>query len=98
MKISIVKLIVAIGLSQAVFVANGQAAEQVQSSPREFCRTTGGSVGETADEQIFICCYEQERGCVLNNERERLSRRISTAAEQHAPLVARENRGGWSAE
>lgn len=98
MKISIVKLIFAFGLSQAVFVANGQAEEQVQSSPREFCRTTGGSIGETADEQVFICCYEHKRGCVLNNERERFSRRISTAAEQRAPLVARENSGGWSAE
>lgn len=92
MRKSTLKLLVMIALSQAVFLPHGRAQDQIQSSPREFCRSAGGTVSETDTAPVFICCYEGKRKCVLHNEQQRFSRIISITPEEQGLQTAQKSR------
>jgi hypothetical protein len=94
MSSTLLKWMMVIGLSHAVFVSNGLAQEPQQLSPRAFCQATGGTVSETGYRHLFTCCYESKQKCIFNNEQLRYSRRFSMTPDEQRLWMARESRGG----
>lgn len=63
------------------------AAEEVWS-PRTFCVARGGTVTETRDPQVHVCCYAAGQRCVAVNERSRRTVRLTPPADVPAALPA----------
>ena len=36
---------------------------------RTFCEQRGGTVTETGDQHVYVCCYKQQRKCLVSNTR-----------------------------
>lgn len=51
-------------------------------SPRAFCRATGGIVSETAQQNIYLCCYEERKKCVLSDTDQEVSWHISLQVKE----------------
>lgn len=98
MKSALSKLVIVMGLSYAVFIADGLAQERDQPSPRAFCQATGGSISETGNQDVFVCCYESGQKCVLNNVQRRYSRRMSNTPEERDVQIVQETRGSAKSE
>lgn len=45
-------------------------------SPQGFCRSNGGTVQETGDPAVHICCYTARQRCLAVNIRSRTSVRV----------------------
>ena len=48
-------------------------AKQDSFSPRQYCRSTGGIVSETATPHVYLCCYAQKNKCVVSDTKASVS-------------------------
>ncbi len=66
------------------FSASSQAQDYADLSPRAFCRATGGIVTETVQANMYLCCYEKLKKCVLSDTDQEVSWHISIQTnEEH---------------
>lgn len=45
-------------------------------APRDFCRQRGGTITETGDSNVYVCCYQRTQKCVVSNTRANSSVRV----------------------
>lgn len=68
---SIVPLVSALmaGFAQGAGGALPVAAAATTAAPRAFCEQRGGTVTETGDREVYVCCYREQRKCLVSNTR-----------------------------
>ena len=59
--------------SQEQISSPNETAAQAGFSPRQYCHTSGGEVRETANSDIYLCCYEKKAKCVVSDTRQTIS-------------------------
>ena len=59
-------------------LATGATHGAAISTPRELCRAGGGTVRETGDPAVYICCYAASQRCLAVDERTRSSIRVAS--------------------
>ena len=60
-------------------------------SSRAFCDESGGTVQETGDRDLHICCYPAVRRCVAVNDRSRSSVPVLFPKDTGAAVSARDS-------
>ena len=63
-------------LALVVLLSTAAAYGEPVASAREYCHTGGGTLQETGDPDMHICCYTARQRCLAVNERSRLSIRV----------------------
>lgn len=57
------------GFAQGATEAPPVAAALTTAAPRAFCEHRGGTVTETGDREVYVCCYREQRKCLVSNTR-----------------------------
>ena len=59
------------GLAHATPASARTETSNVDSSvsARAFCEQRGGTVAETGDRDVYVCCYTQKQKCLVSNTR-----------------------------
>ena len=67
----LLKLTLMAGLTHATpGSAQTESTELISSlAARTFCEQRGGTVTETGDQDVYVCCYKQQRKCLVSNTR-----------------------------
>lgn len=83
MKTTILKLILLTCIFNPYLISNVLAENSYQNSeilsPRNFCLNNKGTLTETGETQIYICCYSNTKKCLVINEQKGYSRLIQTS-------------------
>jgi hypothetical protein len=64
-------MVFALNSSMATAGSNKQGLVNQQSqtafSARQYCRSSGGQVTETANQNIYLCCYKNKHKCIVSD-------------------------------
>lgn len=63
-----------------------ESLSQSEFSPRAYCSSTGGSITETGNDAIYICCYETKQKCIVSNIEKGFSRLINLPEQKRVNL------------
>lgn len=85
------------GVAAGGSAVDGQARHEHAWSPRAFCVEHGGTVRETGDPDIHVCCYAARKSCVAVNQRSRTSVRVTRPDRFDDAPPPEEGGGGSSA-
>ncbi|MBI5462936.1 MAG: hypothetical protein HY941_12195 [Gammaproteobacteria bacterium] len=73
--VSLATLLLLAGFAHAA--SNAAQTETTGESPwlpaRVFCEQRGGTITETGNEDVYICCYKQKQKCLVSNTRSKQS-------------------------
>lgn len=54
-------------------------------SPRQYCRSSGGQVTETANQDVYLCCYKNKHKCIVSDTSQAVSWSIPYEGQAWTP-------------